>query len=102
PGLFIFNFQLFALKLWSTAEAVAVFSAAHQLYYSAISVFSMTTVLSSVVISERHTAMSKLRNVTVLTNLRTNSMLVAFSLVLVTTLLVPVGQFLFPSLPFEK
>ena len=100
PGLFIYNFQVFGLKFWATIEAVAVFAAAHQLYYSTISVFSITSVLSSVAISKHHYAQSERRNETVFTNLRTNSLLVTLALVLVSVLLIPLGSLLFPRIPF--
>ena len=102
PSLFIYNFQVVALKWWSTAEAVAVFSAAHLLYFGSISLFQITRTLSSVVISKHHYSASAERNKAILANLSMNAILVAVALVLVSVLLLPVGRLLFPTLSFEE
>lgn len=103
PALFIYNFQIFALKIWSSVEAVAAFSAAHQLYYGTISVALITTTLSAAVISRRHHIPDvDKRNEAILANLATNSSLVSLGLILVSVLLAPVGGLLFPDISLEK
>jgi len=102
PTMFIFNFQIFALKIWSTSEAVALFSGAHQLYYSAISVFSMTRTISSVIISKHHYSQSSARNYAVFVHLRIFSFLVAFAMAMVSIFLIPVGSSIFSTLSFSQ
>jgi O-antigen/teichoic acid export membrane protein len=102
PALFIYNFQVLALALWSTNEAVATFSAGHQLYYSAISVFSITSILSAVSISRFHYELSPQRNRVILQNLHVNTLLVSLSLGVLSILLEPIGKVLFPALSFEQ
>ncbi|MBI5770154.1 MAG: hypothetical protein HZA93_20430 [Verrucomicrobia bacterium] len=99
PALFIYNYQVFALRTYSNAETVALFGSVHQVFYYAISVFSVISTLSAVRISALHFGNNPAeRNRAILGNLRTILSCTTLALLVVTVAIVEIWTVFFPAI----
>lgn len=80
PALFIYNFQIFGLRLWANPPEVVIFSVAHQIFYGLISVCSISSYLSGPVISRLNYISIIERNNIVLANVKIVTILSAVTL----------------------
>lgn len=98
PALFIFNFQVFAIGIWSSPQNVVYFSCAHQILYGVISISTITSYLSGPIISRFHGSFRRKRNIIIMTNLRI--VVLTSSIVLASTIsfLPYIQQLLFSNI----